>query len=291
MTDHLSAAVTGGVIEYRTWGTGSPVVFIHGVFVDSRLWDDVAALVGAGHQVFLPDLPLGAHRRAFATDADLSPTGLARVIVEFLDAIDVRDATVVANDTGGGLLLIALASGVDGPGYDAGSGSGLDRIARVVLTNCDSFEHFPPRAFKNMITAVRIGGRRLVKLICKMFTTKRGRKMFFGGVTHREIDAAWADAFFAPALHDAGVLHDLTKVLSGLRPEPSIDAGTRLGRVTIPVLMAWGDQDDLFPMSHGERLTSTFPIASMEVMSGAKTFVALDAPDRLAQAIARFASA
>src|ERR1019366_8496073 len=43
-------------------------------------------------------------------------------------------ATVVANDTAGGLLLLSLASG-----HPA-----LGRVGRLVLTNCESYDQFPP---------------------------------------------------------------------------------------------------------------------------------------------------
>jgi hypothetical protein len=48
----------------------------------------------------------------------------------------VTDVTLLCND-GGGLCLAPLASGR----------SGLEGIARLVLTNCDSYEHFPPKGF------------------------------------------------------------------------------------------------------------------------------------------------
>ena len=50
----------------------------------------------------------------------------------------MEDATVVANDTAGGLLLLSLATG-----HPA-----LHRIGRLVLTNCESYDQFPPDALK-----------------------------------------------------------------------------------------------------------------------------------------------
>lgn len=52
----------------------------------------------------------------------------AKRIPDFLEALDLRDVTLVGNDTGGGLCLAAL--GTERPG--------LERIGRFVLTNCDS---------------------------------------------------------------------------------------------------------------------------------------------------------
>ncbi len=47
-------------------------------------------------------------------DADLTPTGLARLFGEFLEKLDLRDVTLVANDTGGALTQIFLASEAHG---------------------------------------------------------------------------------------------------------------------------------------------------------------------------------
>jgi pimeloyl-ACP methyl ester carboxylesterase len=89
--------------------------------------------LGGGFRCVVPTWPLVAH--STPTDgADIGAEATARRIVHFIEALDLRDVTVVANDTGGGLVLAALGDAT------------LDksRIGRLVLTNCDSYEHFPP---------------------------------------------------------------------------------------------------------------------------------------------------
>lgn len=53
----------------------------------------------------IPDLPLGSHREAMQPDADLSPAGLARLVADFLAALDLTGVTSVGNDTGGAIWL------------------------------------------------------------------------------------------------------------------------------------------------------------------------------------------
>ena len=77
----------------------------------------------------VPTWPLGAHADP-APAANLSARATAKRIPDFLEALDLRDVTLVGNDTGGGLCLAAL--GTERPG--------LERIGRLVLTNCDSYE-------------------------------------------------------------------------------------------------------------------------------------------------------
>ena len=71
MTDHASAGLSvadlpQGRLSYRVAGPLSssrpPVVFVHGLLVDSRLWAPVAERLAAeGVRSYAPTLPLGAH--------------------------------------------------------------------------------------------------------------------------------------------------------------------------------------------------------------------------------------
>src|SRR4051794_39178577 len=72
---------------------GPPIVFIHGLLADGRLWDDVVARLSDRARCIVPDLPLGAHRTAMRANADLTPYGLARVIADVLAALDLDDVT------------------------------------------------------------------------------------------------------------------------------------------------------------------------------------------------------
>src|SRR5215469_5235008 len=100
----------GGEIAFRERGDGPPVVFVHGLLVNADLWRDVVPVVAdAGFRCLAPDWPLGSHDCAMAPDADLSPPGLAGLIEAFLDALDLSEVTLVANDTGGALVQVLMA--------------------------------------------------------------------------------------------------------------------------------------------------------------------------------------
>src|ERR671918_734812 len=92
-----------GRIRYRECGEGPPVVYVHGLLVNADLWRAVVPPVAAaGFRCISPDWPFGSHELP-VPDADLSPPGVAAMLASFLDRLDLRDVTVVANDTGGGL--------------------------------------------------------------------------------------------------------------------------------------------------------------------------------------------
>jgi pimeloyl-ACP methyl ester carboxylesterase len=71
------------------------------VGVNGDLWRKVAPELAAdGHRCIVPDLPLGAHSIPLRGEPDMSLPGLADILASFVDALDLRDATLIANDTG-----------------------------------------------------------------------------------------------------------------------------------------------------------------------------------------------
>ncbi|HYU02776.1 MAG TPA: alpha/beta fold hydrolase [Jatrophihabitantaceae bacterium] len=124
--------LSAGTIEYEdTGGDGPTIVLLHGLMMDASLWDGTIADLAADHRCVAPTLPLGAHRHAMRADADLSLPGIARLVAEFLDRLDLHDVTLVGNDTGGALVQLAMRDGAA-------------RVGRVVLASCDAFDNFPP---------------------------------------------------------------------------------------------------------------------------------------------------
>ena len=114
-------------IAYTDEGTGHPIVFVHGVCI-------------------VPTWPFGAHEVPTPKEADLGVLAAGRRIGKFLEALDLSNVTLVANDTGGGIVQAASA---EPDGYSS-------RVGRLVLTNCDSFEHFPPAGFAPLVKLCRL---------------------------------------------------------------------------------------------------------------------------------------
>jgi Alpha/beta hydrolase family len=108
-----AVGLSAGPIEYRDSGGAGPVlVLLHGLLMDASLWDAVIAELASDHRCIAPTLPLGAHRLPMRSDADLSLRGIARLVVEFLERLDLREAVLVGNDTGGALVRLLAAQGV-----------------------------------------------------------------------------------------------------------------------------------------------------------------------------------
>jgi len=274
---HREITLPQGVIRYREFGEGRPVVFVHGLLVDGRLWDGVARQLH-GVRAIVPDWPLGSHQVAMSPKADLSPRGVAKLVDEFLAALDLRDVTLVGNDSGGAIAQLVAA-------YHP------DRIGRLVLTNCDAFENFPPKMFRYLAVVARVplGVTVLAQSMRMPFALQM--PFAFGWLTKRRIDKTLLREWVRPLQTDRGVRRDARKFLLGATPDDTLAAAERLTRFQRPALIAWGADDPFFKFEYGERLAKVLPDARLERIEDARAFVALDQPARLAQAIQRFVEA
>ena len=267
--------LSAGTLRYQDVGSGPPVVLVHGLLVNGSVWERLVPLLSQRVRCIVPDLPLGSHPRAMDREADLSPLGLARLIAELLERLDLDEATLVGNDTGGALCQLTA---VHHP----------QRIGRLVLVNCDSFEHFPPPAFRFVVRALGhtpgvVAGLELLGRLRAM----RRATMSIAPLTLTPVPDELLKGWLAP-LRDRGVRADLVKVLRGIDPALTVAAGERLGEFHRPALIAWGTRDRFFPLSDAERLAQALPDSKLERIDNARTFVQLDAPERLAELIGAF---
>jgi pimeloyl-ACP methyl ester carboxylesterase len=260
----------------RSGAAGPPVVFVHGLLVSATLWTRAAdALAARGVRSYAPDLPLGSHRVALGDRADQTPRGVARQLAAFLEALDLRDVTLVGNDTGGAICQFLLDTDPS-------------RIGRVVLTNCDSFEDFPPAPVVPLFKLLRRPGRIRAALAPIRVTAVRHSRAGYGMLTTTELDPEQTREWIEPCLTDAGVRDDVARFARAVDPQELVDVGARLRTFDGPVLLAWGTSDQIFKLASAERLRDAFADARLVPIDGSSTFVALDATERLADEIAAF---
>ncbi|HEY3464550.1 MAG TPA: alpha/beta fold hydrolase [Amycolatopsis sp.] len=266
-----------GEVRYFERGSGAPVVFVHGVLTNAELWRKVVPDVAdAGFRCLAPDLPLGSHDLPMRADADLSPTGNADVIADFLEALDLHDVTLVANDTGGALTQILLSRRPE-------------RVGRVVFTPSDCFDYFFPPIFKPLPRLARIPGSMAVLGQLLRIRALYPLPMLFGWVVKRPLPDAVAQAYLSPLRKSAGVRRDLRKLLRDVHPRHTLAAAEALRRYDRPVLLAWAPEDKLFPIRLAHRLAALLPDARLVEVPDSYTFVSEDQPAVLARHVVEFA--
>jgi pimeloyl-ACP methyl ester carboxylesterase len=271
-----------GPLAWRSSGRGPTLVFFAGALANGDLWRDVIVALEDRYRCITIDLPLGAHRWPLSPGADRSATSLARLLLDCLELLEVHDATVVANDTAGGLLLLSLATG-----HPA-----LGRVGRLVLTNCENYDLFPPDKLKKAVAVARAVprlARAAVRL--QMWLQNRSstvRRRGISAVAASGLDDERTESFSGPIRGDHRVADDLVAAMAGERPQLLMDAAQAIPRFDRPVLLIWGDACDFFPMTGAQRLASDFPHATLVPVPGAKTWVPVDNPAAVADAIVTF---
>jgi pimeloyl-ACP methyl ester carboxylesterase len=265
-----------GTIEYRERGTGEPVVFVHGALVNADLWRKVVPEVAKDFRCIAPDLPLGSHQRAMPADADVSPPAVAKLIADFIATLGLDNVTLVGNDTGGAICQLVVTNHPN-------------RIGRLVLTNCDAYDVFPPSIFKPLFYGGRIPGFAWAIAQPLRMTALRHSPIGFGWLAKHGIPAEVTRSWLDPLLANRGVRRDVRKLLKGAGPRHTQEAARRFGEFDKPVLIVWAPEKDFFPVEYGERLARDFPQGRLERIEDSWTFVPEDQPQRLAQLIGTFA--
>lgn len=268
-----------GPLAWRSRGQGPALVFFAGALANGDLWRDVVAALEDRYRCIAIDLPLGSHPWPLSPGADRSATSLARLLLDCLELLDVEDATVIANDTAGGLLLLSLAT----------EHPALERIGRLVLTNCESYDKFPPDQLKRASALSRKLPRLARALVRLQLRTSVVRRKLVSGVAARGLDPERTESFFGPALRDQRVAGDLVAAMAGFRPQLLIDAAEAIPAFDRPVVLVWGDACDFFPITDAQRLAADFPHATLVPVAGAKTWVPVDNPQTVSEAIDKFA--
>ena len=267
-------AVNGGRMRVFEAGAGEPIVFVHGALVTPNLWRKVVARLSPDFRCITLEMPFGSHEIAMP-GADLSPGGIADMIAETIEALELTQPTIVGNDSGGGLTQIALARHPELAG-------------RVVLTSCDAYENFPPRFFKVILAPTRYPALTAPLLAPLRIRRLRSLPFAFGWLMRSKLEPAVGDSHMLPILTEKAIARDFARFMIGFDPRYTLEAIEKLKSYDRPVLIAWSRDDRFFPPAHAERLAADIPGARLEWIEDAYTFSMEDQPERLTELIAGF---
>ena len=272
--------VTAGLIEYEdTGGEGPVLVLLHGVNMDGTVWTPVLERLPPHYRCITPTLPLGSHRRAMERPDLVTHRGVAAMVGELLQGLDLHNVTLVLNDWGGAQFLLA-----DGPN---------DRIAAAVLVACEAFDNFPPgRPGKMIATSARVPALLWLAMHMQRFNWFRRAPGGWGWMIKTPIPNKVMDGWFTPAQHDSRIRRDLRRFALSTPSRAELSAlADRLPAFERPVLIVWATEDRLMPRAHGPRLAALFPKAQLVEVDNSYTVVPMDRPELLAVELTRFVEA
>jgi pimeloyl-ACP methyl ester carboxylesterase len=272
--------LSAGTIDYfDTGGSGPVIVLLHGLLMDNSLWAGPVDLLSGEFRCVAPTLPMGAHRHPIRADADLSLPGIAGLVTELIDRLDLSGVTLVGNDTGGALVQLMV-------------GQGAARIDRIVLVSCDAFDNFPPGLTGRALALTGKLPPMLFGLFMQQMRFRPIRRLpiAFGWLTKR--GDAWTERWMKPILRQPEIRRDTVRMLRAMvrRPDPLADAADALRLFDRPALVVWAGEDRVMPPAHGRRLAQLLPQGQLVEIADSYTLVPLDQPKELADVIGSFVS-
>lgn len=238
LPDDRFVTVDGSQIYVEQWGTGDPVLLIHGFGGSSHNWIPVADGLAERHRLVAPDLRgFGWTERVQDPEAYSLENQVATVL-GVLDALEIDRAHVVGHSYGGGVALW-LASRQP------------ERVRSLTLVGST----FPGTEFDS--------GRRLPR--AGPLTPVAVRLM----LRPRFIRRALKSSYYDPHKVDDSLIQEyrerlrvegVNRAYRGLtakssRPQGSID----LDALTMPTLVLWGAEDPLLPAESGQRFAEAIP--------------------------------
>jgi pimeloyl-ACP methyl ester carboxylesterase len=273
--ERRTVSVPAGTLEYRERGNGPTVVFAHGAAVNGDLWRRVAPALADRHRCIAVDLPLGGHSIPLDDSPDLSLFGAANVLADLLEALDLRDVTLVGNDTGGAISQALV-------------GSRPERVGRLVLTSCDAWENYPPRAVAYLKWVVRV--RPLLWLLLHALRARPVQRLpiAYGWATHRPIEPRIMESYLGSIRRDPGVRRDFAALLTGAAARDCVRASESVRGFEGPALVAWAADDRFFPRAHGQRLAELLPQGRFALVENSRTFIPEDNPEALVALLREF---
>jgi pimeloyl-ACP methyl ester carboxylesterase len=270
-----SVQLSSGVIEYDdTGGDGPVVVLAGGLLMDVTLWHPVAARLSPTIRCVIPVLPLGGHRRPMNRDADLSLHGIADLLAELIERLDLRGVTLVAIDWGGPQLTATRHPG---------------RLAGLVLMPEEAFDNIPPGlpgAFAGLAGRMPGGIFAVAQTLRLPFMTRL--PMTFGWMAKRRIPKDVVASWITGIRHDRGVRRDVAKYVRTSDYQGLVKAAAELEHFARPTLVLWASEDRVMPPEHARRLAQIIPNAQLVELDDAYTLLPLDRPAAVADHLATF---
>jgi pimeloyl-ACP methyl ester carboxylesterase len=256
-------------------GVGDPVVFVHGFLTNANTWRKVVALLSPDFHCVCIELPLGSHAEPLGT-ADFSPPGLAGLIAATIQALDLGPVTLVGNDTGAALCQMVAAWHPE-------------VIDRLVLTDCEFRDNFPPMMFRYLTELARVPLLLGAFLAPGIWAPMQRLPFAYGWLSRRPLDADAAATYTRPAVLSATIRGELAQVLRRLDRSHAIAAADKLRDFERPTLIIWARDDRVFPPEHAEELAALLPDSRIEWITEAYAFLSEDQPQRLAELVGAFA--
>jgi non-heme chloroperoxidase len=238
----------GTEIYYKDWGEGPVVTFSHGWPLSSDAWDgQMLFLAQNGFRAVAHDRR--GHGRSSQTSSGNDMDGYADDLAAVIEALDLRDATLVGHSTGGG--EVARYIGRHGTGRVAKAAL-ISAVPPIMVKSDANPEGLPVKVFDDMRASVAKDRSQFYKDLAVQFygANRPGAK-----VTQGVLDQFWLWSMQS-GLKNA---YDCIKAFS------ETDFTEDLQHFDVPTLVLHGEDDQIVPVKDSARKSAMLIKSAHEI--------------------------
>jgi pimeloyl-ACP methyl ester carboxylesterase len=242
-----SVQTASGRVSYVEQGSGPVALFVHGVLLNSHLWRHQLADFSGIRRSIAVDL-LAHGDTEIAPNQDVSITANAKMLKEFLDALNIDQVDLVGNDSGGGISQIFAAL------YP-------ERVRSLTLTDCDTHDNWPPEAFKPFLAMAAGGGLRgtLDAMLADKSVYRSPQALGPAYEDPEQLSDDSIETYLRPFVKNPQRTHDLERFLAAFDNKHTLAIEPQLKTLNAPTLIVWGTDDVYFPVKWSHWLAQNIP--------------------------------
>jgi pimeloyl-ACP methyl ester carboxylesterase len=262
--DTKTATVDGIRMRWEERGDGFPLVLVHGIPTNPRLWRHVVPRVAGGARCLAWEMVGYGESIPEGRDRDISVAKQADYLLAWLGALGIERAVLGGHDLGGGVVQIAA---VRRPSACAG----------LFLTNAIGYDSWPIPSVRALRTLGPVVERLPDAAVRPVFAT-----LFWRGHENRTQAAEALGEHWPPYVrHGAGAA--LTRQVRALDVRDTLRVADRLPRLRgIPAAVVWGAADRFQKVRYGERFVADLG-ARFRRIDGGTHFTPEDHPEIVAE--------
>jgi non-heme chloroperoxidase len=246
----------GTQIYYKDWGKGPVVTFSHGWPLSSDAWDgQMLFLMQKGFRVVAHDRR--GHGRSTQTSSGNDMNGYAEDLAAVIEALDLKDATLVGHSTGGG--EVARYIGRHGTKRVAKAVL-LAAVPPIMLKSATNPEGLPIEVFDNLRSGLLKDPSQFYKDLATPF---------YGANKGVKVSQGMLDQFWLWSMQ-AGLLN----AYESIKAFSETDFTEDLKKFDVPTLVMHGEDDQIVPVKDSAK-------KSAKLIKGAKEIYYPGAPHGL----------
>src|SRR5215467_5062715 len=242
-----SVETPSGRISYASAGSGPVALFVHGVVLNKHLWRHQLTHLSDIRQCIAVDL-LAHGDTEIQPDQDVSVTANAKMLKQFLDAVEIEQVDLVGNDSGGGICQIFAAL------YP-------ERVRSLTLTDCDTQDNWPPEAFKPFLAMAAAGGLRgtLNAMLADKNVYRSSQALGPAYEYPEQLSDDTIERYLRPLVRTEQRTRELQRFLAAFDNKHTLAVEERLKTLKAPTLIVWGTDDVYFDVKWSHWLAESIP--------------------------------